>query len=543
MSKREQGAGWSALVVAAALSASQWLGDWFGARVVSALPSWVIGSLALLAFAVWVWTFARKESVRRVLYPLKEKGPRLGGFIAAGVFAMIGYAIWHVTVTMPEEADIPHLNYKFTDSPALTDKKKREIDKDLHRAHQLLVALRIPNTPPPPTISVTTKGNETGGSRTGHGRSPFSEEMSVNQAQLGDRQQITTEYFAYALMRVMNDPSNVEDDPRYDSKSPAFDPNVSNEILFRFLAGITLSKYFNAVLWDWKYQAVNAPLGALLQIKNECGEKFANALVAATVQAFVNDPSRDFSDPDYAVYLAARLKTADRWIDSEMSQWPTIERILFQTEMIKPQAVKPAPQSPVETSISKPPASEPPATEKSDASVETRRAPSAAPSRPKATEPSPPKVSIGADSVVSINQSGGITAGTVNVTRPTWGLSDDELTFLTEQMRVPPAPARNALFDCLMNDPDSCRFATTLDEAFRAAGWNQGGSGLSSSTYGPQVPRGVIITGKSLDGDWLRRFTSVLVGAGITPTLMTDPSLPDGELRVLVGAKPRQPGD
>lgn len=259
MSKREQGAGWSALVVAAALSASQWLGDWFGARVVSALPSWVIGSLALLAFAVWVWTFARKESVRRVLYPLKEKGPRLGGFIAAGVLAMIGYAIWHVTVTMPEEADIPHLNYKFTDSPALTDKKKREIDKDLHRAHELLLSLNIPNVPSPPTITVTTKENKGGtGSITGYGKRAFGEEMSINQDQLGDRHQVTMTYFGYALMRIMNDLSGNAADPRYDPQSPKFDANVSNDLLFRFLAGIDIAKYFNAVLWDWN-QAHNVP--------------------------------------------------------------------------------------------------------------------------------------------------------------------------------------------------------------------------------------------------------------------------------------------
>lgn len=82
------------------------------------------------------------------------------------------------------------------------------------------------------------------------------------------------------------------------------------------------------------------PPPALVRIKNECGEKFTNALIAATVQAFIDDPSKDFSKDDYPAYFAARLKTADRWIDSEMSKWPTIERILIETEMLKPSAEK-----------------------------------------------------------------------------------------------------------------------------------------------------------------------------------------------------------
>lgn len=158
--------------------------------------------------------------------------------------------------------------------------------------------------------------------------------------------------------------------------------------------------------------------------------------------------------------------------------------------------------------------------------------------------PTPATPNIGSNSVVSINQQGGITAGTVNLHSgpPPWGMSADNLTKLTGRMRAYASSRdRGDLITSVMGDPESLRFGSALVTSFRNAGWNLSGSGLSQAMYSGPV-EGVILLLKSKDSKpaGLDAFVATLREAGIEPTGELQPDMPDSDFRIVVGSRPQR---
>jgi hypothetical protein len=151
-------------------------------------------------------------------------------------------------------------------------------------------------------------------------------------------------------------------------------------------------------------------------------------------------------------------------------------------------------------------------------------------------------ITQGPGSALSFGQQGGITAGTINV-NPEWGLTKEQLEDLTKQM----APfAQNVdereggdLITCVWGDPDSTRVAYNLVAAFRAAGWNLPGSGLTQAMYN-SPPVGVVIKVKSRDASppGLSQLVVILRQAGIEPFGQVDPQVSSDQFRIVIGRKP-----
>ena len=92
----------------------------------------------------------------------------------------------------------------------------------------------------------------------------------------------------------------------------------------------------------------------------------------------------------------------------------------------------------------------------------------------------------------------------------------------------------------MSGDSDGCRFALSLDRAFQAAGWCRDGSGFSQSVYdGDRPPDGVIVTVHSAQVPSVDRFLMTLRETGISPSVQVDEKVPAGELRVIIGSKPK----
>ena len=151
---------------------------------------------------------------------------------------------------------------------------------------------------------------------------------------------------------------------------------------------------------------------------------------------------------------------------------------------------------------------------------------------------------IGPNSVVSVNQQGGITAGSVNIhagPKP-WGFGRDGLEKLTARMKMLPPPKPIAGHDILtaaMGDPDSMRFAGDLVFALRAAGWDLPGSGMSQAVFSGPV-EGVVFVVPSKDiTTTMNAFFQLLNQEGIPSHAELDATLPAGTFRIVIGSRPR----
>ena len=144
---------------------------------------------------------------------------------------------------------------------------------------------------------------------------------------------------------------------------------------------------------------------------------------------------------------------------------------------------------------------------------------------------SPNIATFGANSPVTIT----------NPPTPIWGLSRSELDTLIAQMTPFATKDREVLIDSNADDPDSERFARSLDEAFRLAGWNRSGSGFSSSVRSDPI-EGVVVQvhRKTEQLPALNEFVSILGKAGISPTGLEDERVPSGSFWLIIGSRPRQ---
>ncbi len=121
-----------------------------------------------------------------------------------------------------------------------------------------------------------------------------------------------------------------------------------------------------------------------------------------------------------------------------------------------------------------------------------------------------------------------------------WGLNAEQLLALSRKMApFAKLEERGDLITCVLGDPDSTRFATSLVAVFRAAGWKLPGSGFNQAVFSGTV-EGVIIQLHSKEDKafGLLEFVTSLREAGITPVGQIDDSVPSGEFRIVIGRRP-----
>lgn len=149
-------------------------------------------------------------------------------------------------------------------------------------------------------------------------------------------------------------------------------------------------------------------------------------------------------------------------------------------------------------------------------------------------------------SVFSKNQSGGITANNVFINphpppQKIWGLNDKQLALLTQRMSpYAQSDEKGDFITCLMNNPDSTKFATSLAAAFRSAGWTiPGRDGFASALF-HGAPVGIIVTIHSKDArpSGLKEFLATLKEADIDYKWQADQSLPPDRFKIIVGHRP-----
>jgi hypothetical protein len=121
-----------------------------------------------------------------------------------------------------------------------------------------------------------------------------------------------------------------------------------------------------------------------------------------------------------------------------------------------------------------------------------------------------------------------------------WGLNAEQLVALSRRMApFAQLKERGDLITCVLGDPDSTRFATSLVAAFRSAGWNLPGSGFSQAVFSGNV-EGIVIQVHSREDKalGLLEFVTTLREAGINPIGELNPNIPVGEFQIIVGRKP-----
>jgi hypothetical protein len=121
-----------------------------------------------------------------------------------------------------------------------------------------------------------------------------------------------------------------------------------------------------------------------------------------------------------------------------------------------------------------------------------------------------------------------------------WGLSLEQLRLLSRRM-APYASEddRGELITCIMGDPDSTKFAFSLVEAFRTAGWKLPGSGFSQAIFnGPVEGIIIVLNSKEVNPPGLAEFVATLREAGIQPVGQLDDKMPANKFRIIVGRKP-----
>ncbi len=126
-----------------------------------------------------------------------------------------------------------------------------------------------------------------------------------------------------------------------------------------------------------------------------------------------------------------------------------------------------------------------------------------------------------------------------------WGLPAESLVKLSREM-APFASTVNGwsgggdLMTSILGNPDSNKLATSLVAALRAAGWNLPGSGMSLSIFSGN-PEGVIFVLHSKEDATLpvvNQFAGILKDAGIAFHGEVKESVPAGQFRLIIGAKP-----
>ena len=83
-------------------------------------------------------------------------------------------------------------------------------------------------------------------------------------------------------------------------------------------------------------------------------------------------------------------------------------------------------------------------------------------------------ISIGPNSVVSLNQQGGVTAGTVNINAsPPRAIPNDKYELLKSDISLHPGEGID--INCLMSDEETFMFASQLKTLFQSSGWKVDG--------------------------------------------------------------------
>lgn len=151
------------------------------------------------------------------------------------------------------------------------------------------------------------------------------------------------------------------------------------------------------------------------------------------------------------------------------------------------------------------------------------------------------------DSPYSINQTMtnspyGIQAGRDVIINPYrfWGLNDAQLELLRKRMAPFARPEdRSDLITCVLSDPESAKFAVSLVNTFRAAGWNLTGSGFYQAIFAGHV-EGIIVKLHSREANpsGLTEFLSTIRQAGIEPFGEVDNNIPPERFQIIVGSKP-----
>ncbi|HEV1995170.1 MAG TPA: hypothetical protein VGR03_12645 [Candidatus Acidoferrum sp.] len=121
-----------------------------------------------------------------------------------------------------------------------------------------------------------------------------------------------------------------------------------------------------------------------------------------------------------------------------------------------------------------------------------------------------------------------------------WGLNAEQLVSLARRM-TPYAPEkeRGDLITCILGDPDSIKFATSLVAALRSAGWKLPGSGFGQAVFSGDVEGVVIKLNSTADKPpGLFDFVTSLREAGINPVGLVDPKVPPNEFQIIIGRKP-----
>ena len=121
-----------------------------------------------------------------------------------------------------------------------------------------------------------------------------------------------------------------------------------------------------------------------------------------------------------------------------------------------------------------------------------------------------------------------------------WGLADTRLGLLAERVApFAPAKERGDLITCSLGNPDSTRFAAGLSVAFRRAGWKIPGIGYNQAVYsGPLEGIWVKVRSPNDRIPALDEFVTILRESGIEPKGQIDESIPSGDFRIDIGARP-----
>lgn len=148
-------------------------------------------------------------------------------------------------------------------------------------------------------------------------------------------------------------------------------------------------------------------------------------------------------------------------------------------------------------------------------------------------------ITQGPGSALSVNQTGGITAGTVNISPPQRQLTPEQQTEFAGALGQMPSGILVSVY-CHVSDNEGCRYAQYIFDAFKKANWDVGrqvgqiispAAAVDSEVY-------VVILNPDTPPAGLDQIFAAVTAAGIPPKGLREADLKPNEIQITIGKNP-----